>query len=99
VGQNVRRDKTSRRTKLPEDQMSVGTKHSEGKKSGDIQTYKKNIRRDKTSRDKTSFWLIFNTYAHIKNFNNNTILNSFHVYNSIYMEKTIVTHYNSLKKS
>jgi hypothetical protein len=92
--QNVRRDKKSK-TKRPEGQMSSGTKRPEDQtfvetKRPDIHI--KDVRRDKTSGDKTSFWINFNVqYLHIKNYNNNILLNSFQVYYSPSLE----SHYYS----
>jgi hypothetical protein len=78
---NVHGNKTSGRTKRPEGQNVWRFKTSRGKTSGDIQI--KNIERNKTTGDTTSFWINFNKqYLQIKNFNNNTLLNNFQVYYS-----------------
>jgi hypothetical protein len=66
VGQTICRDKTSGRTKRPEGKNIRKTEHPWGQ----------NVLRDGTSRGTKHPFGLFSIHMHIRNINNNTLLNS-----------------------
>jgi hypothetical protein len=76
--------------------MSGGTKRLEGQNIEDIEIKKSP---EGQSVRRRNILLAYFQYIHIKNINNNTLLYFFQVYHSTYMQKKLLSQYNSLKKN